>query len=86
MVLKEKLGHKVAKRQYGKYRCQIGEIIMGKVLVGKIVSTHGIKGEVKILSSFNFKDKVFKTHGLDPDQTEAAIQATIKMLNLIETM
>lgn len=33
---------------------------MGKVLVGKIVSTHGIKGEVKILSDFQFKDKVFK--------------------------
>ena len=36
--------------------------------------------------TWKFKDKVFKTHGLDPDQTEAAIQATIKMLNLIETM
>ena len=33
---------------------------MEKLLVGKIVSTHGIKGEVKILSSFQFKDKVFK--------------------------
>lgn len=33
---------------------------MGKVYVGKIVSTHGIKGEVKILSDFEYKDKVFK--------------------------
>lgn len=33
---------------------------MEKVYVGKIVSTHGIKGEIKILSGFNFKDKVFK--------------------------
>lgn len=33
---------------------------MKKVLVGKIVSTHGIKGEIKILSDFEFKDKVFK--------------------------
>jgi 16S rRNA processing protein RimM len=33
---------------------------MEKVYVGKIVSTHGIKGEIKILSDFPFKDKVFK--------------------------
>lgn len=33
---------------------------MKKVYVGKIVSTHGIKGEVKILSDFEYKDKVFK--------------------------
>lgn len=32
---------------------------MGKVYVGKIVSTHGIKGEVKIISDFEYKDKVF---------------------------
>lgn len=33
---------------------------MDKVYIGKIVSTHGIKGEVKIKSSFQYKDKVFK--------------------------
>ena len=33
---------------------------------------------------WDFKGKKFKTRGLDADQTEAAIQATIKMLNLIE--
>lgn len=27
--------------------------------VGKVVGTHGIKGEVRILSDFQFKDKVF---------------------------
>lgn len=32
---------------------------MDKVFVGKIVSTHGIKGEIKILSDFEYKDKVF---------------------------
>ncbi len=36
--------------------------------------------------TWKFKNKVFKTHGLDADQTEAAIKATVKMLNLIETM
>lgn len=33
---------------------------MKNVYVGKIVATHGIKGEVKILSDFQFKDKVFR--------------------------
>ena len=32
---------------------------MEKVYIGKIVSTHGIKGELKILSDFPYKDKVF---------------------------
>ena len=31
-----------------------------KVYIGKIVSTHGIKGEIRILSNFDYKDKVFK--------------------------
>lgn len=33
---------------------------MEEVYVGKVVSTHGIKGEIRILSDFQFKDKVFK--------------------------
>jgi len=32
---------------------------MDKVYIGKIVATHGIKGELRILSDFEFKDKVF---------------------------
>jgi len=34
--------------------------------------------------TWRFNGKVFKTHGLDADQTEAAIKATVKMLNMIE--
>lgn len=34
--------------------------------------------------TWRFHGKVFKTHGLDLDQTEAAIKATVKMLNAIE--
>jgi D-citramalate synthase len=34
--------------------------------------------------TWNYKDSEFKTKGLDPDQTEAAIKATTRMLNLIE--
>ena len=29
------------------------------IYIGKIVNTHGLKGEVRILSNFDFKDKVF---------------------------
>ncbi len=32
---------------------------MEKVYIGKVVATHGIKGEIRIKSSFPFKDKVF---------------------------
>ena len=33
---------------------------MKYVMIGKIVNTHGLKGEVRILSSFKYKDRVFK--------------------------
>jgi D-citramalate synthase len=41
---------------------------------------------VQTLISWRFKGKEFKTQGLDADQTEAAVIATEKMLNLIEDM
>ncbi len=33
---------------------------MKYIRIGKIVNTHGIKGELRILSDFKYKDKVFK--------------------------
>ena len=30
-----------------------------KILIGKYVTTHGIKGEIRIKSNFKYKDKVF---------------------------
>ncbi len=33
---------------------------MEYVIIGKIVNTHGIKGEIRILSNFEFKEKIFK--------------------------
>lgn len=33
---------------------------MDKVYIGKIVNTHGVKGELRIRSNFEFKEKVFK--------------------------
>ena len=34
---------------------------MKYVLIGKIVNTHGLKGEVRILSNFKYKDRVFNS-------------------------
>ncbi len=39
---------------------------------------------VETVIAWDFKGKVIKTRGLDADQTEAAIKATVKILNLIE--
>lgn len=33
---------------------------MNKVILGKYVNTHGIKGEIRIKSNFKYKDKVFQ--------------------------
>jgi D-citramalate synthase len=39
---------------------------------------------VETVISWNFGGKEFRTKGLDADQTESAIKATEKMLNIIE--
>lgn len=39
---------------------------------------------VQTAISWEYEGKAYRTRGLDADQTEAAIKATIKMLNLIE--
>lgn len=39
---------------------------------------------VATVITWNFRDREFKTRGLQADQTEAAIKATEKMLNIIE--
>lgn len=39
---------------------------------------------VQAVITWEFNGKTFRTRGLDADQTEAAIKATVKMLNLIE--
>jgi (R)-citramalate synthase len=39
---------------------------------------------VQTIITWRFNDEVFKTRGLDGDQTVAAIKATIKMLNIID--
>ena len=32
---------------------------MNYIYVGEVVNTHGIKGELRVISNFNYKDKVF---------------------------
>ena len=32
---------------------------MKYINIGKLVNTHGIKGEVRIVSNFKYKDRVF---------------------------
>ena len=39
---------------------------------------------VQTVITWSFRGRVFRTRGLDADQTEAAIKATLKMLNIIE--
>ena len=39
---------------------------------------------VQTIIVWNWNDKMIRTRGLDADQTEAAIKATMKMLNIIE--
>lgn len=39
---------------------------------------------VQTIITWNWNERTYRTRGLDADQTEAAIKATIKMLNLIE--
>ncbi|MGE4568126.1 MAG: alpha-isopropylmalate synthase regulatory domain-containing protein [Bacteroidales bacterium] len=38
---------------------------------------------VETVITWSFRDREFKSRGLDPDQTVAAIKATVKMLNII---
>ena len=39
---------------------------------------------VQTVITWQWNDRIYRTRGLDADQTEAAIKATIKMLNLME--
>ncbi len=41
---------------------------------------------VEAIITWNFKDHEFRTRAVEADQTEAAIKATVKMLNIIEKL
>lgn len=38
------------------------EVEMDRVYLGQIVNTHGIKGEIRILSDFEYKEKAFRVN------------------------
>ncbi len=40
---------------------------------------------VQTVITWEWNERIYRTRGLDADQTEAAIKATVKMLNLMET-
>ena len=40
---------------------------------------------VQTVITWNYNDGILRTRGLDADQTEAAIKATFKMLNIVES-
>ena len=49
---------------------------MDTVIIGKIVDTHGIKGEIRILSDFPYKDRVFQVgNTLWIDEKEYTIES-----------
>lgn len=50
---------------------------MKYIYVGKIVNTHALKGEVRIISSFEYKDRVFKKDNIlyiGPSKNELKIE------------
>ena len=53
--------------------------------VGKIVNTHGIKGEVKVLASTDFKESRFKPGAklyLFQKQAQTPLEVTVKTHNI----
>ena len=40
------------------------EVVMKYIFIGRIVNTHALKGEVRIVSDFEFKDRIFKENTL----------------------
>lgn len=59
---------------------------MGKIFLGKITSTHGIKGELKIKSTFAYKEKAFRIGNhliIDNKQYEIKTYRVHKGLDMI---
>lgn len=61
---------------------------MDYIYIGKIVNTHGIKGELRIISNFEYKDKVFKENNLiyigkDKEEKEINSYRTHKQYDMV---
>ena len=51
---------------------------MKYIYIGKIVNTHALKGEVRIISNFEYKDRVFKVNNkfyIGPNKCEEEIES-----------
>ncbi|MDR3272378.1 MAG: 2-isopropylmalate synthase [Flavobacteriaceae bacterium] len=68
---------------YGKLDRPLPVLTNYKVIIPPGGQTNAL---VQTVISWDFNGNLFKTRGLDADQTAAAIQATEKMLNIIEGM
>lgn len=55
---------------------------MNKIYIGKTVATHGIKGEIKIISDFPYKEKAFRIGSkIEIDENEYTITGYRKHKN-----
>ena len=58
------------------------------ILIGKIVNTHGIKGEIRIISDFELKEKVFKPNttiyiGQEKEEAKIVSYRQHKMFDMV---
>jgi 16S rRNA processing protein RimM len=56
------------------------------IYIGNLVNTHGIKGEVRIISDFKYKDIIFKKHSylyIDNDKLEINSYRTHKNYDMV---
>ena len=58
------------------------------ILIGKIVNTHGIKGEIRIISDFELKGKVFKPNttiyiGKEKEEAKIVSYRQHKMFDMV---
>ena len=58
------------------------------ILIGKIVNTHGIKGEIRIISDFELKEKVFKPNtiiyiGKEKEEAKIVSYRQHKMFDMV---
>lgn len=58
------------------------------VLIGKIVNTHGIKGEIRVISDFELKEKVFKPNttiyiGKEKEEAKIVSYRQHKMFDMV---
>ena len=65
------------------YREQLGREFPITARLRRVDSPGGTDAFVQTIITWEMDGRVFKTRGLDADQTEA-IKATVKMLNIIE--